>query len=75
MIRCAAITYDGLPTSGGGARKLRTRGFPAGQTALRSFATAISLDTIPCNLRVEVMEGVGVPKELSTSLLSEFDTL
>ena len=74
MPRLAAITYEGLPLSSGGAHKLRTRGFVAGFDALQSFASAVSLDAIPTELLVEVVEGDGVPTEFSDSLSSEFDS-
>jgi hypothetical protein len=73
MTRLAAITYDGLPTSSGGAHKLRTRGFLVGLTSLQSFAAATSLDVIPSNLLIEVVEGDGVPTDFSAPLLSELD--
>jgi hypothetical protein len=73
MARVAAITYDGLPISSGGAHKLRTRGFTAGLNALQNFANASSLDPIPTGLAVEVLEGDGVPKAFSSALLAEFD--
>ena len=53
VTRSAAITYDGLPISGGGAHTLRTRGFVAGFNALQSFATAVSLAPLPTTLAVE----------------------
>jgi hypothetical protein len=71
VIRRAAITYDGLPVSSGGAHKLRTRGFLAGHAALQAFAEAISLDARPFNLLIEVIEGDGVPEEFSAPLLRE----
>ena len=73
MARLAAITYDGLPISSGGAHKLRTRGFVAGLKAVQSFASAVSLDPIPKDCAVEVLEGNEVPKEFTQALSSKFD--
>lgn len=74
MSRIAAITYEGLPLANGGAHKLRTRGFVAAFNALQSFVSAVSIDAIPKELLVEVVEGDGVPKQFSDSLASEFDS-
>ena len=73
MTRLAAITYDGLPISSGGAHRLRTRGFVAGLDALQSFATTVSLDPLPTKLAVEVLDGKGVPGAFTSSLLSDLD--
>jgi hypothetical protein len=73
VTRTAAITYDGLPISSGGAHALRTRGLTAGFDALQSFADAVSLDPAPTNLVVEVMEGKGVPERFTALLCSDFD--
>ena len=73
VTRSAAITYDGLPISSGGAHTLRTRGFVAGFNALQSFATAVSLVLSPPRLAVEVLEGKGVPVEFTSSLFSDLD--
>jgi len=73
MARLAAITYDGLPISSGGAHKLQTRGFRAGLMALQSFVAATSLDEIPSSLYVELLEGAGVAEDFSAPLRSEFD--
>jgi hypothetical protein len=73
MPRRGAITYEGLPLSRGGAHRLRTRGFAAGLNALQSFVAAVSLETRPINLCVEVLEGEGVPKEISLLLRAELD--
>jgi len=74
MPRLAAITYEGLPLASGGAHTFRTRGFVAAFTALQSFVSAVSVDAVPEELLVEVLEGDGVPKEFSESLSSEFDS-
>ncbi len=73
MTRSAAITYDGLPISSGGAHTLRTRGFIAGCKALQSFATAVSLTPFPTTIAVEVLVGTGVPVEFTSSLSSNLD--
>jgi hypothetical protein len=73
VTRTAAITYDGLPISSGGAHTLRTRGLAAGFDALQSFADAVSLDSTPTNLVVEVMKGKGVPERFTSLLGSDFD--
>jgi hypothetical protein len=73
MARPAAITYDGLPISSGGAHKLRTRGLVAGLNALQAFASAVSLDSVPRRLLVEVLEGKGIPDDFTRRLCSEFD--
>ena len=49
---------EDCPLASGGAHKLRTRGFVAGFDGLQSFASAVSLDAIPKDLLVEVVEGV-----------------
>ena len=73
VTRSAAITYDGLPISSGGAHTLRTRGFVAGFNAVQSFATAVSLAPLPTTLAVEVLEGKGVPVGFTSSLSSDLD--
>ena len=73
MPQLAAITYEGLPLASGSAHKLRTRGFVEGVNALQSFASAVSLDPIPKDLLLEVVEGDGIPKEFTDALRSEFD--
>jgi hypothetical protein len=73
VTRMAAMTYDGLPISSGGAHSLRTRGFRAGFDALQSFAGAVSLDPVPTNLVVEVLKGKGVPERFTSQLGSDFD--
>lgn len=73
MTRRAAITYDGLPISSGGAHKLRTRGFRAGLVALQSFVEGISLEESPSELHIELLEGGGIAKDFSAPLRSEFD--
>ena len=73
MPRLGAITYEGLPLASGGAHKLRTRGFVAAFDALQSFASEVSLDPVPKDLAIEVVEGDDVPKEFTDSLRSEFD--
>jgi hypothetical protein len=47
LTRRAAIIYDGLPISSGGAHKLRTRGFTDALLVLQSFVTAVSVDPRP----------------------------
>ena len=73
MPQRGAITYEGRPLSRGGVHKLRTRGFVAGYRALQYFAEAVSLDVRPTSLRIEMLEGEGVPKEISLSLRAELD--
>ena len=73
MPRLAAITYEGLPFASGSAHKLRTRGFVAAFDALQSFASEVSLDSVPKDLAVEVVDGDDVPKEFTDPLLSEFN--
>jgi len=72
-MRLAAITYDGLPISSGGAHTLRTRGFVAGLQALQSFVAAVSLDPLPTKLAVEVLEGAGVPESFASTLLRDLE--
>ena len=72
-MRRAAITYEGLPKSSGGAHRLRTLGFRAGHDALQSFVEAVSLDTRPSDLFVEILEGIDIPKRFSMPLFSELD--
>jgi hypothetical protein len=73
VTRSAAITYDGLPISSGGAHTLRTRGLAAGFDALQAFADAVSLVPVPTNLVVEVLSGTGVPDRFTSLLNSDFD--
>lgn len=73
MAREAAFTYDGLPISSGGAHTLRTRGFPSGFDALRSFVQSVSVEISPIDSAIEVIAGEGVPASFSTPLISEFD--
>jgi hypothetical protein len=72
MPRSAAITYDGLSISSGGAHTFPVRGFTAGFNALQTFATALSLDPQPRDLVVEVVDGEGVT-EFSHPLSADFD--
>lgn len=68
MTRSAAITYDGLPISSGGAHKLRTRGFTDALLVLQSFVTAVSLDPRPKTGVVEVLAGDDVPATFTSAL-------
>lgn len=73
MTRSAAITYDGLPLSSGGAHKLRTRGFTDALLALQSFVTAVSLDRRPKTGVVEVLAGDDVPAPFTSALAAHCD--
>jgi hypothetical protein len=73
VTRPAAITYDGLPISSGGAHKLHTRGFVDGLLVLQSFVTAVSLEPRPKNGVVEVLAGDDVPASFSSALVAHCD--
>lgn len=70
MARRAAITYDGLPVSSGGAHKLRGRGFQAGLLAVQSFIQAVPARDTPSDLTLEVIAGDDVPSSFSGPLVS-----
>lgn len=73
MTRSSAITYDGLPISRGGAHKLRTRGLIDGLLAVQSFVAAVSLDTRPQNVVVELLAGEDVPLSFTAGLMAYCD--
>jgi hypothetical protein len=73
VTRSAAITYDGLPVSSGGAHKLRTRGFTDALLALQSFVTAVSIEPRPKDCVVEVLAGNDVPASFTSGLIAHCD--
>lgn len=73
MTRSGAITYDGLPTSSGGAHKLRARGFTDALIAVQSFVTAVSLDPRPKDCVVEVLAGDDVPASFTSGVIAHCD--
>jgi len=73
VTRSAAITYDGLPISSGGAHKLRTRGFTDALLVLQSFVTAVSLDPRPKDCAVEVLAGDDVPASFASGVIAHCD--
>jgi hypothetical protein len=73
VTRVAAITYDGLPISSGGAHKLRTRGFTDALLVLQSFVTAVSLDPCPRHCFVEVLAGDDVPASFTSGVVAHCD--
>jgi hypothetical protein len=73
VTRSAAITYDGLPISSGGAHKLRTRGFTEALLVLQSFVTAVSLDPRPKDCVVEVLAGDDVPASFTSGVIADCD--
>jgi hypothetical protein len=50
-----AITYDGLPIASGGAHRLRTRDIESAAASLQSFVSEISADSLPSELRIELL--------------------
>lgn len=72
MPQPGAITYDGLPVSSGGGHTLRTKGPAAGFHALQSFVDSISLETVPTQLWVELLEGDAVSAEYFSTLSNSF---
>jgi hypothetical protein len=73
VTRFAAITYDGLPISSGGAHKLRTRGFTEALIVLQSFVTAVSVDPRPKECFVEVLAGDDVPASFTSGVMAHCD--
>jgi hypothetical protein len=73
VTRSAAITYDGVPISSGGAHKLRTRGFTEALLVLQSFVTAASLDPRPKDCVVEVLAGDDVPASFTSGVIADCD--
>lgn len=57
MPRLAAITYDGLPISSGGAHALRTRGFVETAKSLSNFVSRVSVDPTPVDVALELLSG------------------
>lgn len=57
MSRSAAITYEGLPISSGGAHTLRTRGFVETARSLSDFVSSVSIISTPTDLTLELLSG------------------
>lgn len=72
MPRLAAITYDGLPISSGGAHKLRSRGFVETAGLLTNFVSAVCVNATPTNLTLELVNGGEINESEFSLLYREF---
>ncbi len=72
MTRQAAITYDGLPISSGGAHSLRFKGFVKTFEALDNFVNSVSLDPVPTSVILELFD-LGIGYTYFLALTAEFD--
>lgn len=72
MIRQGVITYEGLPISGGGAHKVRTKGFVQAWARIEHFLKECTAFERPDEVLVELLEGGGLPASFVEPLKQRF---